>query len=93
MHASHQPGDSQGGPWYGQLGDLALLDYLHYSEDCRHAQDDRAVFHPRVIHYNGYLVLIVPLTQGILTFIIMNPSGSTMILPMPSIGRIFPPTS
>ena len=34
-----------------------------------------------------------PLTQGILTFIITNPSGSTMILPMPRMGGIFPPTS
>ena len=37
--------------------------------------------------------LLYPLTQGILTFIIMNPSGSTMIPPMPHIGGIFPPTS
>ena len=34
-----------------------------------------------------------PLTQGILTFIMTNPSGSTMIPPMPNIGGIFPPTS
>ena len=34
-----------------------------------------------------------PLTQGILTFIITNPSGFTMILPTPNIGGIFPPTS
>ena len=73
--------------------EISFLDYLHYSEDCRHAQDDRAVFHPWVIHYNCYLVLIVPLTHGILTFIITNPSGFTMILPMPNIGGIFPPTS
>ena len=32
-----------------------------------------------------------PLTQGILTFM-TNRSGSTMILPMPNIGGIFPPT-
>ena len=34
-----------------------------------------------------------PLTQGILTFIITNPSGFTMIPPMPNIKGIFPPTS
>ena len=36
---------------------------------------------------------LYPLTQGILTFIMTNPSGSTMILPMPNIGGIFPSTS
>ena len=36
---------------------------------------------------------LYPLTQGIVTFIITNPSGSTMIPPMPRIGGIFPPTS
>ena len=36
---------------------------------------------------------LYPLTQGILTFIMMNPSESTMIPPMPNIGGIFPPTS
>ena len=66
MYTSHQPGDPRGGPWYGQLGDLIFLDYLHYSEDRRCAQDDGAVFHPWVIHYNGYLVLIVPLDTGYL---------------------------
>ena len=32
---------------------------------------------------------LYPLTQGTLTFIIMNPSGFTMILPMPNIGGMF----
>ena len=36
---------------------------------------------------------LYPLTQGILTFIITNHSGSTMIPPMPNIGGSFPPTS
>ena len=36
---------------------------------------------------------LYPLTQGILTFIMTNPSGSTMIPPIPNIGGIFPPTS
>ena len=36
---------------------------------------------------------LYPLTQGTLTFIITNPSGSTMIPPMPNIGGSFPPTS
>ena len=34
---------------------------------------------------------LYPLTQGTLTFIMMNPSGSTMIPPMPNIGGIFLP--
>ena len=66
MHTSHQPRDSQGGPWYSQLGDLTFLDYLHYSEDCRHAEDDWAVFHPQVILYDSFLVLNVPLDTGYL---------------------------
>ena len=36
---------------------------------------------------------LYPLTQGTLTFIITNPSGSTMIPPMPNIEGTFPPTS
>ena len=36
---------------------------------------------------------LYPLTQVILTFIMKNPSGFTMIPPMPRIGGIFPPTS
>ena len=66
MHASHQPGDSGGGPWYGQLRDLALLDYFHHSEDHRHAKDDWAVFEPWVIHHDSYLVFVVPLNTGYL---------------------------
>ena len=41
-----------------------FLDYLHYSEDRRHTQDDWAVLHPWVIHYDSYLVLVVPLDTG-----------------------------
>ena len=46
--------------------EISLLDYFHYPEDCRHAQDDRAIFQPRVIHYDSYLVFIVPLNTGYL---------------------------
>ena len=34
---------------------------------------------------------LYPLKQGSLTFIITNPSGSTMIPPMPNIGGVFLP--
>ena len=66
MHTSQQPGDSRGGPGYGQLRDFTFLDHLHHSEDRRRTQDDWTVFQPRVIHYDSYLVFIVPLNAGYL---------------------------
>ena len=75
MDFSHQPGESGGGPGYGQLRDLTLLDDLHHSIDRGSTQDDLEVFQPWVLHYYGYLVFILPLNAGYLNIHHNEPFG------------------
>ena len=66
MDISHQPGEPGGGPWYGQLRNLTLLNDFHHSVDCGSTQDDLKIFQSRVLHHYGYLIFVVPLNTGYL---------------------------
>ena len=89
----HQPRDSGRGPQYCQFGDLTLLDDLHDPIQGRGAQDNWALSHPRVIHDQGDLVLIVPLNARYFNIINTNPVGSTRLLPIPVMRGSGPPIS
>ena len=64
LYVSHQPGDSRGGPWHSQLGDLTFLDHLHNMIKSWDTQDNRPISHAQIIHHYGNLVFVVPLDTG-----------------------------
>ena len=90
MDISHQLGESGGGPWYGQLQNLTLLDDLHHSIDRGNTQDDLKVFQPWVLHYYGYLVFIIPLNAGYLNIHHNEPFRFHHDTPNASYWRILP---
>ena len=64
LYVSHQPGDSRGGPWHSQLGDLTFYDHLHNAIKSGGTQDNWPLSHARIIHHYGNLVFIIPLDTG-----------------------------
>ena len=63
QYVPHQTGDSRGGPWQNQLGDLTFLDHLHNAVESWGTQDNRPLRHARIVHHYGNLV-IIPLDTG-----------------------------
>ena len=90
MDISHQPGEPGGGPWYGQLQNLTLLDDFHHSIDRGSTQDDLKILQSWTLHHYGYLVFIVPLNTGHLNIHHDEPFGFHHDIPDPGYWRNLP---
>ena len=93
LYISHQPGDSRGGPWHSQLGDLTFLNHLHNVYRVGVPRITSQSIMPGSSITMAIWSSLYPWTQGTLTFIMTKPMGCTKMPPRPLMSGMDPPIS